>query len=63
MIEVYLPKMLSEDEVKALVEKTIADLGLTSKKDIGKLMKAIMAEHRGTVDGGMVQRAAGGLLE
>ena len=63
VIEVYLPKMLSEEEVQALVEKTIAELGITSKKDIGKLMKAIMADYRGRLDGGMVQRAAGSLLE
>jgi uncharacterized protein YqeY len=62
IIQRYLPQQLSEEETRALVERAIAALGITSKKDVGKLMKAIMAEHKDEVDGKAVQRIAGELL-
>ena len=62
VIQKYLPKMLGEEETRALVERTVGELGLSSKKEIGRLMKAVMAEHRGAVDGKVVQRIAGELL-
>ena len=58
----YLPEQMGEDEVRALVQKTITDLGLSSKKEMGQVMKAIMAEHRGKVDGKLVQKFASELL-
>ncbi|MFT4541579.1 MAG: hypothetical protein ACI841_002104 [Planctomycetota bacterium] len=63
MIEGYLPQRLSQDEVAEIVRTKIDELGISSKRDIGKLMKAVMAEHRGRVDGGMVQKAAGSMLD
>jgi len=62
VIEDYLPKQLGEDEVRAIVEAKISELGLSSKKDMGQVMKAVMAGHKGTVDGKLVQRLAGELL-
>ena len=62
VIQGYLPKQLSEEETRALVEKTIAEVGAESKKDLGKVMKAIMATHKGQVDGKLIQRFAGELL-
>jgi uncharacterized protein YqeY len=58
----YLPRQLSEDETRALVQRLIAELGLTSRKDVGTLMKAVMARHKGEVDGKAVQRVAAELL-
>lgn len=58
----YLPAALSEDEVASIVRETIASLGLTSKKDMGQVMKTVMAAHKGKVDGKLVQRFAGELL-
>ncbi len=58
----YLPEQLSEDAVRELVARTIAETGATSKKDVGTVMKRIMAEHKGRVDGKLVQRFAGELL-
>ena len=62
VIERYLPAQMSEDDVRAVVEKAIADVGATSKKEMGQVMKAVMAEHKGVVDGKTVQRIAGELL-
>ena len=62
VIERYLPAQMSEDDVRGVVEKAIADVGATSKKEMGQVMKAVMAEHKGVVDGKTVQRIAGELL-
>ncbi|HED66879.1 MAG TPA: GatB/YqeY domain-containing protein [Planctomycetes bacterium] len=58
----YVPSQLTEDEVRSVVKETIDALGLTSKKELGQLMKAVLAEHRGRVDGKLVQRIASELL-
>ena len=52
----YLPKMLTESEVEDIVAKTIADLGATSMKDMGKVMGFINKTYAGQVDGAMVSR-------
>lgn len=62
IIQAYLPRQLDEGEVRAIVEGKIAELELSSKKEMGQLMKAVMADHKGTVDGKLVQRLAGELL-
>ena len=59
IIQAYLPRQLDEDEVRAIVEAKIAELGVSSKKDMGQLMKAVMADHKGKLDGKLVQRLAG----
>ncbi|MCC6408074.1 MAG: GatB/YqeY domain-containing protein [Planctomycetes bacterium] len=58
----YLPKQLGEDETRAVVQKLIAELALTSKADVGRLMKEAMARHKGSVDGKLVQKLAAELL-
>ncbi|HIF41387.1 MAG TPA: GatB/YqeY domain-containing protein [Planctomycetes bacterium] len=58
VIQGYLPKQLGEEETAEVVRTKIAELGLTSKKEMGQLMKAIMADHKGTVDGKLVQQVA-----
>ena len=62
VIQRYLPKMLSEAETRAIVQQTIAKLGLTSKKDLGAVMKAVLADHKGRVEGKLVQKLASELL-
>lgn len=62
VVQAYLPKMLSEDETRAAVKTTLAELGLTAKKDMGAAMKPLMAKYKGQVDGKLVQRILGELL-
>ena len=62
VLERYLPKSLSDDEVRALVQAAIAETGASSKADLGKVMKTVMAANQGRVDGKTVQRVAGELL-
>lgn len=59
IIQTYLPQALTEDETEALVKATIEEVGATSKKDLGKVMKAIMATHKGRVEGKLIQRFSG----
>lgn len=47
----FLPKQMSADELKTIVEETIKELGATSKKDIGRVMKEVMAKTNGAADG------------
>lgn len=58
----YLPRMLDEAETREVVARAIAESGAGSKQDLGKVMKAVMASHKGQVDGKLVQRLAAELL-
>lgn len=58
----YLPAQLSEDEVAAIVKATIADAGATSKKDMGRVMKEVMARVKGQADGKLVSRLVAAAL-
>ena len=62
VIDRYLPARMADDDVRALVQRTIKEVGAASKADLGKVMKAVMAAHQGQVDGKAVQRIAGELL-
>ena len=62
VIDGYLPQQLGETETREIVAALIEELGLTEKKQMGQLMKAVMAKHKGLIDGKLVQRLAGELL-
>ena len=50
VLESLLPQQVSGDELVALVEKTIAELGATSKKDMGRVRGALTAATNGNFD-------------
>lgn len=52
----YLPKMLTEQEIEDVVIKVIADLNASSMKDMGKVMGYINKTYAGQVDGSVVSR-------
>jgi uncharacterized protein YqeY len=56
LIEKYLPKHLSEAEVRILVKKTIESTGAESIQDIGRVMGAVMKKLAGSADGKIVQK-------
>lgn len=62
VIQGYLPKAMSEDEAKAAIRALAQELGLTAKKDMGTLMKAAMAKHKGQLDGKLAQKVLGEIL-
>lgn len=51
VLEKYLPAGLSAEEVAKLVESVIAEVGATSKKDMGAVMKLLQERAAGRVDG------------
>lgn len=55
-LERYLPTLLGEAETRALVEKVIADLGVSDPKRAGQVMGAVMKQHRESVDPALVKR-------
>jgi len=50
IIETFLPKQLSDDEVRGAIEKVIADIGATGLKDMGKVMAEMKARYVGQMD-------------
>ncbi len=55
-IHEYMPKQLSEDELKKLISQVIQELGATSKADMGKVMGKLMPLVKGKADGSVVNR-------
>jgi len=58
----FLPKALGEPETRAAIAAIVAELGLTTKKDMGRLMKELKARHEG-VDGKLASTLAGEVLK
>ena len=56
VINSYMPKQLSDEEIAAAVEKAITDSGADSMKDMGKLMGILKAQLDGKADMGQVSR-------
>jgi len=55
ILEAYLPQMMSREEIKKTVDVKKAELNVTDKKDMGRLMGAVMQELKGKADGGDVK--------
>lgn len=51
VLEGYLPQQLSEEELEKIVIETIAEVGATSMKDMGKIMAEIKPKTAGRADG------------
>jgi hypothetical protein len=52
VISAYLPKQMSDDEVKAAIAATITDTGAAGMKDMGKVIGALKAKYAGQMDFG-----------
>ncbi|MGN6168250.1 MAG: GatB/YqeY domain-containing protein [Solirubrobacteraceae bacterium] len=51
LIEGYLPAELGDDELDAIIRDAVAETGAAEPKDMGQVMKAVMAKANGRVDG------------
>ena len=54
ILKAYLPPELSEEEVKKIVEEAVAATGAAGVKDMGKVMKEVLARTAGQADGKLV---------
>lgn len=63
--EEFAPKMMDEAEIKAAIEKVLADLGIETptNKDKGKIMKQLMPQVKGKADGKLVNQILGSMMQ
>ncbi len=63
IVESYRPKQLTEEELLAIVKETIAEVGASSKKEMGKVMAAIMPKVKGKAEGAIINQLVSRNLE
>lgn len=51
VLEEYVPKMLSKEELQTIAEHLVAELNATSMKDMGRVMAELNKRYAGSVDG------------
>ena len=56
VLEEFMPEPLSEDEIEAIVDDAIAEVGATSMRDIGRVMADVMPQVSGRADGSTVSQ-------
>ena len=61
-VEVYLPSMISEEDLRSLVSSVVAEVGATSMADFGKVMPRVMKQGAGKIDGTTAQSIVKELL-
>ena len=59
----YLPEQLSDEDLKAMFQETIAATGAKTMKDMGKVMGAVMAKAKGRAEGGKISAFVRELLK
>ncbi|MEW6578679.1 MAG: GatB/YqeY domain-containing protein [Chloroflexota bacterium] len=62
LIESYLPRQLDRAELEPIVREAIAEMGATTPKDMGQVMKVVMARIKGQADGKLVNTIVRELL-
>ncbi len=62
VLESYLPKQLSQEEIETEVKKIIAEVGATSMKEMGKVMGAASKQLAGKADGRVISEIVKKLL-
>ena len=62
ILSMYLPKMMSENELNTLIKEVISDTGAINMSDMGKVMPEIMKRSAGKADGKMVQQIVSDFL-
>jgi uncharacterized protein YqeY len=59
----YLPEEMSDQELSSIVGSTIALLGATSKKDMGRVIKSVVEQANGRADNKRISAMVGELLQ
>lgn len=63
ILEAYLPKQLSPEELERLVREAIADVGATSAREMGQVMKVLVPRLQGRATGNEASQAVRKLLQ
>jgi len=63
ILSMYLPQMMSEQELNVLIKEVISDVGATSMSDMGKVMPEVMKRSKGKADGKMTQTIVSNILQ
>jgi uncharacterized protein YqeY len=53
----YLPEPLSDEEIAAIVDAAVAEVGATSRKEMGQVMKLVQERTAGRADGKTLSQA------
>ncbi|ACD66837.1 MAG TPA: GatB/YqeY domain-containing protein [Sulfurihydrogenibium sp.] len=56
IVQQFLPPPLSEEELIKIVEETIQEVGASSIKDMGKVVKAVMDKVKGRAEGSLISK-------
>ncbi|WP_299239477.1 GatB/YqeY domain-containing protein [Sulfurihydrogenibium sp.] len=56
IVQQFLPPPLSEEELIKIVEETIQEVGASSIKDMGKVVKAVMDKVKGRAEGSVISK-------
>lgn len=56
VVQVYMPEQLSNDELEKVILQTIQEVNASSKKEMGKVMGALMPKVKGKADGTEVNK-------
>ncbi|ASI34778.1 MULTISPECIES: GatB/YqeY domain-containing protein [Exiguobacterium] len=56
VLEAYMPKQLSQEEVQEIVDAAIAQTGASAPSDMGKVMGVVMPQLKGKADGALINR-------
>lgn len=55
IIQEYMPKQLTEEELRRIIDEIVVSTGASSAKDFGKVMPQVMKQVKGKADGKVVQ--------
>lgn len=62
IIQAFLPRQLSDEDLRRLVQEAVQETGANSPKDIGMVMKAVMPKVQGQADGKRINAVVRALL-
>lgn len=62
VLEAYLPQLMSEEEVRKIVEAKKVELGIDDKAKLGQFVGMLMKDLKGKADGGLVKKIAESLF-
>ena len=63
ILKAYLPPAMDEAELKALIQATIKELGVSGPSALGQVMKAVLPKVKSRADGKQVSQLVGQLLK